>query len=246
MPVNTKLYQSVVPIKKDNTTVYTKDKIEPLLNKNFYTSPIKERSDFKGNLLSGFANHLSKTNNPIGKEINPAGGKSRGKDYGNMYDLYNYYFGQPLESKTLMYSQYKPTVSKEKNNNYISINDDKFKDQVLDIYNNLDYDEQEKKSIPVSGYASSYNGMNPMGVWLGQYDKNKLNEALEHRNKTNAIGNFIIGKSSDEKGDYISYYDKFDIASGNENVETFGTAKPYEIYDRIYVKKDSNGKYIRQ
>ena len=32
MPVNTKLYQSVFPLKNNATTVYTKEKVEPLLN----------------------------------------------------------------------------------------------------------------------------------------------------------------------------------------------------------------------
>lgn len=40
MPINKKLYQSVTSIKKDNTNVYTKDKIEPIMNKTNYPSDL--------------------------------------------------------------------------------------------------------------------------------------------------------------------------------------------------------------
>ena len=40
MPVNTKLYQSVFPLKNDATTVYTKDKVEPLLNSKKNTTDL--------------------------------------------------------------------------------------------------------------------------------------------------------------------------------------------------------------
>jgi hypothetical protein len=46
-----------------------------------------------------------------------------------------------------------------------------------------------------------------------------------------------LGRGKDEKGDYVSYYDKFDqgTGSGLNPGEMLNLTKPFEIYDRIYI-----------
>lgn len=54
-----------------------------------------------------------------------------------------------------------------------------------------------------------------------------------------------LNLQDDERGEYFSYYDLFDIGRGNEKSNTFGTAKPFEIYDRIYIKDYGDGQKKR-
>lgn len=155
-----------------------------------------------------------------------AGGGSRRKDhtkYGTLGDLYRHYSGEPLKHNVLERSQYKPLNSKDPNINYVSINDENFKKQVLDNWervstkgiNNAKGQNAEHKlndsTFNVSGYRSIAEGM--------------------------ALGHYTVSKGKDEKGEYVSYYDKFDATPGKgTNLwEKIGLVKPFEIYGRIYI-----------
>ena len=54
-----------------------------------------------------------------------------------------------------------------------------------------------------------------------------------------------LNLQDDERGEYFSYYDLFDIGRGDEKNKTFGTAKPFEVYDRIYIKDYGDGQKKR-
>ena len=59
----------------------------------------------------------------------------------------------------------------------------------------------------------------------------------------NVMGRYTASKGKDERGEYISYYDKWDLDFlGTVSPQDFG--KPYEMYDRIYVKKQGD-KYVK-
>ena len=52
-----------------------------------------------------------------------------------------------------------------------------------------------------------------------------------------ALRDFTIGRGRDNKGEYVSYYDLWDISPyriSNKD-QSFGIGKPFEIYDRIYL-----------
>ncbi len=211
--------------------------------KNLPGETIKKRDDFSGNILSGLANEASASSSIFGQDLvevarenvsGVGGGFDRKKLYGKLYDSYNYYFGQPLESNILTKSKHRPSDAKNNTNNYIAINDEKFIEQVLDIANESDIRLNE--TIPVSGYMSDYQSN-----YGGSLTKEEKNERINKRGYVNSIGHFRIGKGKDEKGEYISYYDIFDIGQGSNNTPTFGTAKPFEIYDRIYAKDYGDG-----
>jgi len=68
-----------------------------------------------------------------------------------------------------------------------------------------------------------------------------LNEVKPGINSNSVVlGNFTIDKGEDEKGRYIAYYDKWDLATPFAKHVKVG--KPFEIYGRIYY--DENGKPI--
>lgn len=51
------------------------------------------------------------------------------------------------------------------------------------------------------------------------------------------LGEHTIGHGHDAKGDYVSYYDKWDLApfTGNGKDQSFGIGTPVNVYDRIYL-----------
>lgn len=188
--------------------------------------PIKQREDFKP-----WWNWAS---------VQAAGGNRRQEAYGSLGDLYAYYAGQPLKHSVLEYSQYKPTNAKNPEATYISINDAKFKQEVIDNYNRV---FNEKKLLPdetqvnnntyaVSGYTRPRKE---------QMKRSKSGELYYEKGKdhvSNAIGRYYLSKGKDNKGEYISYYDIFDVGTGSDGGgigETLGLTKPFEIYDRIYL-----------
>lgn len=60
------------------------------------------------------------------------------------------------------------------------------------------------------------------------------------------LGNYTVTRGKDKRGDYISYYDVWDInpfGQGKDSKDlSLGVGKPFEIYDRIYYKDYGDGK----
>jgi hypothetical protein len=173
--------------------------------------------------------------------VQAAGGERRQETYGALGDLYAYYAGQPLKHNVLEHSQYKPTNSKDSKANYISINDPKFKQEVIDNYNRVFVNKQllkDEKQIDDQTYAvSGYTRPTKE-----QYKNSKPGELYFEKGKehvSNAIGHYFLSKGKDDKGEYISYYDVFDTGTGGSNGggigETLKLTKPFEVYDRIYL-----------
>lgn len=66
-----------------------------------------------------------------------------------------------------------------------------------------------------------------------KFGENRVSKAL-----VNIIGKHTIGRNVDpNNGEYVSYYDLWDLApiSGNGKDESRGIGKPIEFYDRIYL-----------
>lgn len=196
----------------------------------YWQIPIKEREDFDGNFIG-------KRRLGNDKESVPHG------------DWARYYSGQPLKGYNiqqrgmkskdydgykpetipynLVYSQYKPSVSSGQHSKYIANREPVFMNQVLEYFN----DNYEGKKLRPSYMVDPKNPKN----------YNRYSRFAD-------LGNFTIDKGSDDKGDYISYYDIWnrDINDNPDvnKTEAFGTFKPFEVYDRIYVDKDSTGRYV--
>ena len=199
--------------------------------------PITYREDFKPGMLSNIPGLSSLAS---GNQF----GLNRYEMYGPLGDLYRYYGGQPLAHNVLVESKNKPSNSKDKNAKYISLNNDPtFVNEILDNYKrvtsgNLDKGIENKlsnNSWAVSGYSSA-----------GPNAHKTTKQGSEHH--SNAIGRYTLSKGTDEKGDYISYYDKFDqgTGSGINPGEMLGLTKPFEIYDRIYIDSKTGKPIVQQ
>ncbi len=146
-------------------------------------------------------------------------------------DLLSLYLGKPQKYNTVSISKYKPSDSKEKDKEYFSINSKEFKDYV---FKHLDED-----------YIAQ-------GIRTGEIKpaRDKNGKVIPNRyiirDIGTGLGEFTIDRGKDENGEYISYWDKWDlnpykgIYSGKDisNIEdlSFGIGKPYNIYDRLYFR----------
>lgn len=199
---------------QDNTQVKLSVKPDNLVEKE-NLGYITQRKDFKGNFISniGMLGESRAIKNATAPE---------------MYDLYRYYYGLPTEYNSLKKSQFKPTKSNDPNSEYISVDNDKFKDDVITIFNT-------QKAGNVNGYTK-----------IGEKGNRKRREG---NMAANAIGRFKVDQGKDDNGEYVSYYDVFDSNYGksmNFPDQVLGASKPFEIYDRIYVDKDKSGNYVRK
>ena len=145
------------------------------------------------------------------------------RQWGRHGDLSRYYFGQPTQDNALVYSQFKPSKSNNSSAKYIAIALPKFKDYIVDAYFQHPEYFIDDKHYNGNFYSSFVNKNHK----LNNYDLNNL-------------GTFTLGKGRDERGDYISYYDIWDTDTSKQSnpdlqKEYLGAAKPFEVYDRIYL-----------
>lgn len=130
-------------------------------------------------------------------------------------DAFSLYTGVPQKYNTFSVSKYKPSKSKEASSEYLAINSDELRSKLLEMANvNTRGDEK-----PITYMGKTFN------------KPEKIEEdSFSYVDRTGVMGQFKIDRGEDERGKYVSYYDKWDMAK-----KEFG--KPFEIYDRVYYEK---------
>ncbi len=139
------------------------------------------------------------------------------KEVYNRLDAFKLYTGIPQKNNTFKISDYKPSNATDKNASYYSFsNDEGFSDKIISYVNNS-LGEWKDTDIPLGTEYLVEDGLDGKNV----------------------MGTFKISVGKDKKGNYLSFYDKWDLSPVD-----FG--KPFEIYDRIYTKDYGKDKgYIR-
>ncbi len=190
----------------------SKNKVEVVGSESVDSIPIKTRDDFSGNKVSGLGAGYAKL------EAQKTFFDFSSVPYGKLFDLYRYYFGQPLESEILYYSKHKPTGAEDNDKKYVEIRDKGFIADIVKEFNLIKDKLPIGKTVAVSGYVNGED----------EIPKNKT---------TSAMGHFRIGHGADEKGEYISYYDIFDVDPGENSpfMNSLYGGKGFEIYGRIYL-----------
>jgi hypothetical protein len=147
-----------------------------------------------------------------------------------------------IYGRQLLESQYTPTKGKEQGITYYRIPGFP--------------DETDKRNL----IADSYGMYNPWNEGNWEYrqsnkidkelNKKQINDLVEARNKSvgidenklssvlgSAFGPHTLGRGYDAKGEYVSYYDKWDLAPYKHQGEdqSNGIGKPVHFYDRIYL-----------
>lgn len=197
---------------------------------------VKQRTDFQPTKFKTFLRRLYASDNS----------DSAANRYG---DFSRMYFGMPLTNGLLYESNYKPTMAKNPNAKYYGVTDVKFINDVIELYNHPGFLEKPHTGV-VNGYYTRGRKNYP---WQGEYLSDDLMRDLLNNKKVKmgrtpltlgpgALGNFTIGRGKDENGEYLSYYDLWDVnPKRSHKAEERGFAKAYEIYDRIYGTFDENG-----
>ncbi len=157
-------------------------------------------------------------------------------------DAWRLYLGLPQEKKTFGISEYQP-VNSDTDKYYYKINNwfEKFSmslstaagvgyNPMRDIVTTLDeLSNEEKVDTPwVAYYGSDF---------VISTDARVSFENLEnymHPFLPGVMGDFKLSKGQDEKGNYISYYDFWDLGGSGAEDENGLLGKPFEIYDRVY------------
>ena len=145
------------------------------------------------------------------------------KDYNEVpyrEDAYSLYMGHPQKNNTFQVSKYSPSISKDKNTIYYSIN------STIGDKNNVKFEEQLLSRLTKNNNEIS----------LPEYNSDDFYNDI--------MGNYKQGLGKDEHGQYIYYYDKWDVNPFNlknpitkkEITTDFG--KPFEIYNRIYFREN--------
>lgn len=137
---------------------------------------------------------------------------------------------------------------------YLQIPKEERRKPVLDEYlvTNSKYVPQKSSSIKV---YKTLQGLNT-NTFRGQSIRDEIvhkapqnineNIVTSTQNLIGPFGDFTIGRGFDNKGEYVSYYDSYDInplkgrfrsslIESKQDDLTFGIGKPVEYYDRIYL-----------
>ncbi len=151
-------------------------------------------------------------------------------------DAWRMYLGLKQEHGTFSISDYKPAVGQE-DKYYFSIN--RFWESLGMGFVPAEYaaqmKEDERKEINhFLGRDFNDGGMQGIIMMLSHIPGNKMIDEDQNHNSW-IMGHFTLGLGKDEKGSYLYYYDKWDLASKFvDNPVMKGVGRPYEIYDRLY------------
>lgn len=208
-------------------SVYDDDEIGQNI-KNFINNrnrfDTSEYSNLSKQLIEANKNNdLSKVKELL-KKIDTYNGNYSGLDDPYSEDAWRIYLGKPQSKNTFKLSPYTPSINKNKNIVYYALPNN-FKDELYELYNN---------KVIKEGANNEFSFSNTFG---------------ENASKARVLGNFTVNKGKDDRGEYISYYDKYDLSPklplvGKMEISNF-VGKPFEIYDRIYIKDYGDGKQKR-
>lgn len=203
---------------------------KPIGSSNNDPQMVKERS---GAYVEGksewFAEHIQ----PFGYTLigidkviidNTVGKIPYGKSGKDRYDAWYLYLGLEQENGTFEVSPYKPTTSSDAEMIYYRMPE---KEEFI-LRNGLRELEQ--------------NNTDRVVVWDNKPRADAKDNSVARympKDYSGLMGRYTVSKGEDEKGSYISYYDKWDLKPGgifgeSEASEMAGVGKPFEIYGRIY------------
>ena len=159
-------------------------------------------------------------------------------------DAWRLYLGLPQQYASFDVSEYKPAKDTE-NKYYYKINKfwDSFLSQDLEVSNDfVDWkdlakltQEQREEFVRLYQASSGLKGKIELIRKFGKDAKIGLQSTQVGEDGGDVMYHYTVSLGEDERGSYISYYDKWDLASFlSQNVITRGVGRPLEIYDRLY------------
>ena len=136
---------------------------------------------------------------------------------------------------------------------YLGLNDEDFRSMYKDfpddrliqypLYPHISDYVQESKYTPSEGKDKDAKYYSLAFPEISNWEIDQFLTSPDKRRQTqgynDTMGTFTLTKGRDDKGDYISYYDKWDVSPfrgyGAKHDESLGIGKPVELYDRLYL-----------
>lgn len=159
------------------------------------------------------------------------------RSFNSRMDAWRLYLGLPQEHETFGVSNFKPEHSTEDHYYYSLAH---FVENVGYMQKHVGKNEPVVKYLleRIAGSVDWKEKSNPKSMaW-----QNPDALSVKHHGNTSSIavdienavmGNYTLSKGHDEHGEYVSYYDSWDLDGSVEGKEGV-IGKPFEIYDRIY------------
>ena len=238
------------PINIERFKDYVKNKIYNYITGGLPIDTVRRR--LYNNLFQGYDPGISNLYDNIKRVRNAIVNneeeyKGSNKLYRQIYmdDLFAEYLQIPKSERRniiknyLTDSPYKPSINKN-NVNYKRINH-----RYISGHSGLLPDDEERlvNAVMKGEYESSLDkydintGMPSSSISHGPVPLNKT--AISKVLIDYGLGVHTISRGKDDKGEYVSYYDLWDMAptknSGGNNDESMGIGKPINIYDRVYL-----------
>ena len=172
---------------------------------------------------------------------------------GEHNDLLRTTLGLKPKYNTLDISDYKPSLSKDKDQIYYKLKGVTSPEKLLGVYDAM----QKGNNKPLVFASDEMNKVLSEDQDLAKkineiaYGKNFSDEPIKDfdysKEFPRSLGKFTITKGKDDKGEYISYYDKWDLAPSDVNVDAI-VGKPLEVYDRFYLNdyETKDGKMFKK
>lgn len=158
-------------------------------------------------------------------------------DYHVSEEAWRLALGLPTKSKYISPSKYKPSKASDPNAQYYSLNNVYDPQKLIDAY------IQKAQGKP--GQTVQMDALSP---YIINQDMMTTDNEIPFT-QTDPLQKFSLSQGEDERGRYISIYDKYDFNVPYMDAVVYGSdRKPYEFYDRFYYKKDAAGKpvYVKQ
>ena len=136
---------------------------------------------------------------------------------------------------------------------YLGLNDEDFRSMYKDfpddrliqypLYPHISDYVQESKYTPSEGKDKDAKYYSLAFPEISNWEVDQFLTSPDKRRQTqgynDTMGTFTLTKGRDDMGDYISYYDKWDVSPfrgyGAKHDESLGIGKPVELYDRLYL-----------
>ena len=158
-------------------------------------------------------------------------------DYHVSEEAWRLALGLPTKSKYISPSKYKPSKANDPNAQYYALNNVYDPQKLIDAY------IQKAQGKP--GQTVQMDALSP---YIINQDMMTTDNEIPFT-QTDPLQKFILSQGEDERGRYVSIYDKYDFNLPYMDAVVYGSnRKPYEFYDRFYYKKDAAGKpvYVKQ
>ncbi len=152
----------------------------------------------------------------------------------NRSDAWRMYLGIPQKYSTFGVSEFRPRESTEDRYYYKIQNFLRNTQMLIDDAEGMEDLKPIQFLLAVEqAQGSTEAPYSPLG-YLAHSLRSTVEERFVAKDNISAImGGFKLSKGHDAQGDYISYYDRWDLEGSVEGKEGV-IGKPYEIYDRIY------------